>query len=213
MKTRDRIIATALNLFNEVGYGTVTTASLAEHLGMAEGNLWYHFKTKRTLLDAIGERYAVTFEARLGLLPQGDPVEAYARLLAAIMAELRDYRFLYRDQPAYGDHAAVIADHVEDWIRRTYRQFEAHFAALVSAGALDLPAERLHDLAVNTSILLRYGLEHERELGLATASGTGAVRRTLLRHLSLFDHALAPQALAHLRSAIDRIEVDTPLAA
>ena len=68
MKTRDRIIATALRLFNEVGYGAVTTAALAEHLGMAEGNLWYHFKTKRALLDAIGLRYAVAIEARLKLV-------------------------------------------------------------------------------------------------------------------------------------------------
>ncbi len=213
MKTRDRILATALNLFNEVGYGAVTTAALAEHLGMAEGNLWYHFKTKRALLDAIGERFAARFEARLALVTQGDPVESYARLLAAITAELRDYRFLYRDQPAYGDHAAVIAERAEEWIRRTYRQFELHLAALVAAGVLDLPAERLPDLAINASILLRYGLEHERELGVATASGTGAVRRTLLRHLTLFDHALAPSALAHLRRAIDQIEVAPLLAA
>lgn len=213
MKTRDRILATALTLFNETGYGAVTTAALADHLGMAEGNLWYHFKTKRALLDAIGERFAITFEARLTLVPLGDPVEAYARLLAAIMAELRDFRFLYRDQPAYGEHAAVIAEHAAEWIRRTYSQFEAHFAALASAGALHLPVERLPDLAVNASILLRYGLEHERELGAATASGTGAVRRTLLRHLTLFEHALSAPAIARLHAAIEAIEAQTPLAA
>lgn len=213
MKTRDRIIAAALRLFNEAGYGAVTTAALADHLGMAEGNLWYHFKTKRALLDAIGERFAIATEARLALVPQGNPVEAYARLLAAMTAELRDYRFLYRDQPAYGDHAAVIAEHAEEWIRRTYRQFEDHLAALAAAGVLDLPAERLPDLAINASILLRYGLEHERELGAATASGTGAVRRTLLRHLTLFEHALEQTARAQLQAAIDRIEVEAPLAA
>ena len=213
MKTRDRIIATALRLFNEVGYGAVTTAALAEHLGMAEGNLWYHFKTKRALLDAIGLRYAVAIEARLKLVPQGDPVAAYVRLLGAIMGELRDFRFLYRDQPAYGDHTAIIADHAAVWTRETYRQLEAHLAALVSAGLLDLPAARLPDLAINATILLRYGLEHERERGEATASGTGAVRRTLLRHLTLFEHALAPQALAELKAAIEQIEVRTPLAA
>lgn len=213
MKTRDRIVATALGLFNEAGYGAVTTAALAERLGMAEGNLWYHFKTKRALLDAIGERFAASIEARLALVPEGDPVASYIRLLDAVMAEFRDFRFLYRDQPAYGDHAAVIASNVALWTRQTTDQIEAYLAALASAGLLAWPAERLHDLAINATILLRYGLEHERELGAATASGTGAVRRTLLRHLTLFEHALAPAALDQLKAAIDRIEAEAPLAA
>ncbi|NBW76078.1 MAG: TetR/AcrR family transcriptional regulator [Sphingomonadaceae bacterium] len=213
MKTRDRIVATALNLFNEAGYGAVTTALLAERLGMAEGNLWYHFKTKRALLDAIGERFAASITARLALVPTSDPVASYARLLRAMMAEFRDFRFLYRDQPAYGDHAAVIAQNAPHWTRQTFAQIEAHLGALVDAGLLDLPRERLRDLASNATILLRYGLEHQRELGTATASGTGAVHRTLLRHLTLFEHALAPAAAADLKAAIERIEAEAPLAA
>ena len=213
MKTKDRIVATALSLFNEAGYSAVTTAALAERLGISEGNLWYHFKTKRALLDAIGERFAASITARLALVPEGDPVASYARLLRTMMAEFRDFRFLYRDQPAYGDHAAVIAEHAAGWTRQTFTQIEAHLGALVEAGLLGLPRERLADLAINATILLRFGLEHERELGIPTASGTGAVHRTLLRHLTLFEHALAPAALARLMAAIKAIEAEAPLAA
>lgn len=213
MRTRDRIVVTAQGLFNEAGYGAVTTALLAERLGMAEGNLWYHFKTKRALLDAIGERFAASVTARLTLMPEGDPVASYIRMLRAIMVEFRDFRFLYRDQPAYGDHATVIAENAADWTRQTFAQIEAHLAALVRAGLLNLPRERLADLAINATILLRFGLEHEREMGTPTASGTGAVRRTLLRHLTLFEHALAPAAAAELKAAIEAIEAEEPLAA
>ncbi len=213
MKTRDRILATAQGLFNETGYGAVTTALLAERLGIAEGNLWYHFKTKRALLDAIAERFAAAIEARLALVPHGDPVGSYARLLRAMMAEFRDFRFLYRDQPAYGDHADLIARRAGEWIARTYDQIEGHLAALVEAGLLDWPRERLRDLAINATILLRYGLEHERELGAATASGTGAVRRILVRHLTLFEHALDAAAARQLQAEIERIEAEAPLAA
>jgi AcrR family transcriptional regulator len=213
MKTRDRILATAQSLFNEAGYGAVTTALLAERLGIAEGNLWYHFKTKRALLDAIGERFAKAIEGRLALVPQGDPLGDYARLLRAMMAEFRDFRFLYRDQPAYGDHAAIISERAGEWIRRSYVQHEAFLAALVDAGLLAWPRERLRDLAVNATILLRYGLEHERELGAETGSGAGAVRRTLLRNLALFEHALTPAAAQRLKTEIERIEAEAPLAA
>ncbi|MFN5779800.1 MAG: TetR/AcrR family transcriptional regulator [Novosphingobium sp.] len=213
MRTRDRIVVTAPGLFNAAGYGAVTTALLAERLGMAEGNLWYHFKTKRALLDAIGERFAASVTARLTLMPEGDPVVSYIRMLRAIMAEFRDFRFLYRDQPAFGDPATVIAENAADWTRQTFAQIEAHLAALVGAGLLNLPRERLPDLAINATILLRFGLEHEREMGTPTASGTGAVRRTLLRHLILFEHALAPAAAAELKAAIEAIEAEEPLAA
>ena len=77
MKTRDRIVDAARELFNEQGYGAVTTATLAAHLGIAEGNLWYHFKTKRALLDAIGEHFSKAIEARLSLQPGTEPVAAY----------------------------------------------------------------------------------------------------------------------------------------
>lgn len=208
MKTRDRIVETARTLFNEQGYGAVSTAALAAACGMAEGNLWYHFKTRRALLDALSERFASMVEARLALAPGGDPVASYARLLEAVMTEFRDFRFLYRDQPSYGEHGEPIAARAPEWIERTYRQLEQHYAALVGTRLLDWPAERLRDLAINATIVLRYGLDHYRELGEPTGSGTGAVRRTLLRHLTLFEDRLDPAAAARLRRAITAIEAE-----
>ena len=206
MKTRDRIVGTALTLFNARGYGTVSTAALASACDMAEGNLWYHFKTRAALLDAISQRFAAAIEARLALRPGGDPVGAYAALLEAMMAEFRAFRFLYRDQQAYGEEAVIIRDNAPRWLVATFDQIEAHLAALVGAGLLDWPAERLRDLAINATILLRYGLEHHRELGDPIGEGGGAVRRTLLRHLTLFEHRLDGAAADQLHRAIEAIE-------
>ncbi|MFO1254860.1 MAG: helix-turn-helix domain-containing protein [Sphingomonadaceae bacterium] len=212
MKTRDRIVATALALFNEQGYGAVTTAMLAQQCGIAEGNLWYHFKTRSALLDAIGTRFAASIEARLALRPGDDPLADYAALLEAIMAEFREFRFLYRDQRAYGDDAGVVSGNAPRWLEMTFDQVEAYLAALVDAALLDWPRERLRDLAINSAIILRYGLEHYRELGEPIGEGTGAVRRTLLRQLTLFEHRLVPAAAERLHLAIEAIEAE-PLAA
>ena len=212
MKTKDRIAETARVLFNEQGYGVVSTAALAAACGIAEGNLWYHYKTRRALLDAIGERFALVIEARLALRPATDPVGDYAGMVAAVMAEFRDFRFLYRDQYSYGEHAEVVRRNARDWLERTFTQLELHLAALVDAGQLDWPREQLRDLAVNATIVLRYGLEHYREMGEPTGSGTGSVQRTLRRHLTLFEARLAPAAARRLHAAIDRIAA-TALAA
>lgn len=206
MKTRERIVEAARDLFNEQGYGAVTTATLAAHLGIAEGNLWYHFKTKRALLDAISEGFSKAIEARLALRPIDDPVAAYVTLLEAMMAEFRSFRFLYRDQQSYGEHTEVIRKRAPEWIERTYTQMEVHLCALVSARLLDWPKDQLRDLAINASIILRYGLEHYRELGEPTGRGTGVVRKTLLRHLTLFEHGLKPETATRLRDAIGQIE-------
>ena len=211
-KTRDRIAETARALFNEQGYGAVSTAAVAAACGIAEGNLWYHYKTRRALLDTIGERFAVVIEMRLALRPASDPVGDYAAMVAAMMTEFRDFRFLYRDQHSYGEHAEVVGINAPDWTRRTFAQLELYLAALVDAGQLDWPRERLRDLAVNATIILRYGLEHYREMGEATGSGTGSVQRTLRRHLTLFEHRLGAAAALRLHAAIDQIEA-TPLAA
>lgn len=51
-KTKDRILASSLILFNESGFNNVTTASIAKQTGILEGSLWYHFNSKKDILTA-----------------------------------------------------------------------------------------------------------------------------------------------------------------
>ena len=208
MKTRDRIVLEARRLYNQLGYANVSSATLAAHLGIAEGNLWYHFKTKRAILTSISEVFSIAVERRLALVPAqgGDIVADYAELLQAVTQEFRDFRFLYRDQADYGGHDEIIRKGARGWHERTHVQLRLYLNAFAAGGLLDWPEERLADLAINATILLRYGLDYAREMGLPIEQGGGAVRNTLLRHLTLFEHRLQPDAAARLRRSIERIE-------
>ena len=61
-KTRDKLLEASLILFNERGFAAVTTASIAQHAGVLEGTLWYHFRTKKDILTAHIELLQQVFE-------------------------------------------------------------------------------------------------------------------------------------------------------
>jgi len=51
--TRQRILDESLQRFNRNGYSTTTLAEIADAVGIAEGNLWYHFRTKIDLVKVL----------------------------------------------------------------------------------------------------------------------------------------------------------------
>jgi AcrR family transcriptional regulator len=53
MKTKDKILAASLALFNEQGIRAVTTNHIAEEIGISPGNLYYYFKNKEEILRAL----------------------------------------------------------------------------------------------------------------------------------------------------------------
>jgi AcrR family transcriptional regulator len=55
-RTRNRIIETAIELFNEKGTKGVTTNHIAAALGISPGNLYYHFRNKEEIIRAIFAR-------------------------------------------------------------------------------------------------------------------------------------------------------------
>ncbi|MET3668084.1 tetracycline resistance transcriptional repressor TetR [Caulobacter sp. 1776] len=127
---RRRILETALELLNEVGVDALSTRVIAERLGVRQPALYWHFKNKRALLDAMnGEILARAHEARVPREGEAwqDFVRRNARSFRAALLSYRDGARVHAGTEAEpGD-----LDHVE-----------AQAMALVRAGFS--PAQAMH---------------------------------------------------------------------
>ena len=90
LRTRARILETAMRLFAEVGYHPAGNAVIAEASGLTRGAMLYHFASREALLDAvipfIQAARARLFEGAAARTPPGvdrteHAIDSYWRLL------------------------------------------------------------------------------------------------------------------------------------
>ena len=58
MKTKDKIIATAINLFNLHGTKAISPNHIAKEMGISPGNLYYHFRSKNDIIRSISDNFS-----------------------------------------------------------------------------------------------------------------------------------------------------------
>jgi len=96
IKTRDRILKTSLALFNSEGEAQVSTVDIAAVLGISPGNLYYHFKGKEAIIEALFDDFETELRQVLSA-----PIEKPLSLednwifIYIIFEEINDFRFFY----------------------------------------------------------------------------------------------------------------------
>lgn len=98
MKTRDRILDTSLDLFNCEGEAEQSAMDIANALDMSPGNLYYHFKGKEPIIEALFDRFE---EEMLVILGDNRPtvftIEDNWVFTYIVLEEIYDFRFFYRN--------------------------------------------------------------------------------------------------------------------
>ncbi|HUH85165.1 MAG TPA: TetR/AcrR family transcriptional regulator [Stellaceae bacterium] len=172
MRTRDRIAKAALALFNERGEGQVSLAQIAGKLHISEGNLWYHFRTKRDLVAALFLELEERIERNLSreLASDGKQLADFAEFARQSFRDIWEYRFLYRHRCDIEEESA-LALRIADLIERSHRHTERILAAMVARKLLRASAPEITELAVNAWIISRHWLDYLQERhGLARIS-------------------------------------------
>lgn len=97
MKTRDKILHKSLELFNELGEPNVTTLLISDELDISPGNLYYHFKSKTSILTEIFGWYESEMNQLLEAPSTVSDIEDQWFFLHLIFENIAKYRFIYKD--------------------------------------------------------------------------------------------------------------------
>lgn len=84
-ETRARILAVALELFAERGFAATSTREVSERLGFTKAALYYHFRTKEDLLDALVRPVLDEMETLVGSAPAEQTPAARRSLLRGMI--------------------------------------------------------------------------------------------------------------------------------
>lgn len=158
-RTRERILATSLALYNEFGEPGVSTTMLSAELGISPGNLYYHFRSK----DQILEELFVAFERELRALlavpaDRAVTVEDLWLFLHLLFETIWKYRFLYRDLAELLSRNRLLETRFKPVLADKIATARALCTGLAAAGALRGDDVDLDALATNMMVVATYWL-------------------------------------------------------
>ncbi|MCW8092562.1 TetR/AcrR family transcriptional regulator [Alteromonas sp. ASW11-130] len=139
MKTAERILLTALELFNEHGENAVTSVDIALELDISPGNLYYHYKGKEVIIDAL---MALHKKQLLGSLNRSLVEDLHAEDLFyyfyILVEKLSLFRFLYRSPADIVEKYPSIQSPQQQLLKALENQLDAIFKKLQSRAEIML---------------------------------------------------------------------------
>ena len=210
-RTRERILETALRLFNQLGEPHVTTGDIADELNISPGNLYYHFRNKD---DIIGDLYAA-LEAKIAPLTAVPPdrasnVDDLWLLLHLLFERMWEYRFFYRDLDEITSRNRKVAQRFAAFNRRGEATVIELCNGLVRSGAMRATEREIAALAQNVLMVATYWMSWQRISGrLPAAENTDTIADTRLAQAAYQAMALiAPYLQGDARELIEHLGAD-----
>ncbi len=157
IKTRERILQTSLQLFNENGAPHITTNHIADEMNISPGNLYYHFRNK----DEIIYHLFISFEKKISdalQVPQQRDLnmEDMWLYLHLVFESIWEYRFLYRDIENILSRSRKLRLRFRRILERKIKTAVAICEGLVQSGVMLANPEEIQALASNITVVATY---------------------------------------------------------
>lgn len=206
IKTRERILQTSLQLFNEHGAPHITTNHIADEMDISPGNLYYHFRNK----DEIIYNLFMSFEKKISdalQVPQQRALnmEDMWLYLHLVFESIWEYRFLYRDLENIMSRSRKLRLRFKRIVERKIKTAVAICEGLVQTHVMYADSEEIQALAANITVVATYWINFTNIRGEnRTASENGALGHGVYQVMSL----VAPFLREDMRKLFHKLSHD-----
>lgn len=148
--TRQRILDAALARFRAQGYGKTALREIAEDLGITKAALYYHFKAKADLLEALATPIVEGFESLMDAPDDLDPATLVEHGLDGLLRDRRLASWLLRDfsaleHPDIGPRLLAVQERMRMRLAGGTGGAEAAVRAACAMGVIFWPVVTLPD--------------------------------------------------------------------
>lgn len=207
MKTRSataiRILEASRELFNAKGYAATSVTEIATSLGMSQGNLTYHFKTKRDLAMQLEADVLQMMKTRRENRNPGPLAEDYVEHLLFGMELTWNNRFLMRDRMQYA--GAPIGRRPDSELMADFYELTSLLVRIREQNMFTKDtAPDIDVLAKSLWIVSRYWIDYLRELEGLTEISWADQERGIQHHFAILLPSLKTSARREFKAALDR---------
>lgn len=130
--TKEIILNTALVLFNTYGLSKVSLRTIANEMGISQGNLNYHFKKRDTIIEALYFQLVIIIDESMAKNKSEEVnLQVLYNASTTIMKNFFDYRFFLLDFVQIIRENKVVKNHYSKLIGIRQEQFMSLFHALI----------------------------------------------------------------------------------
>ena len=140
-ETQNKILDTAIVLFNSQGTSRVSCNRIAESCDISKGNLHYHFKSKEEIILAIWGRAALEIEEERGEDANTPTIAHLAELTQRQFNLMWRYRFFYRELTILLERDSLLKYRFQQLRMKRVDSIRRFFLALVANNVLILNDE------------------------------------------------------------------------
>mgnify|MGYP003478157509 FL=1 len=198
-QTRQRILDTALSMFNLQGEPNVTTNHIADELEISPGNLYYHFRNKDDIIEQLFAVYEQRMDAALvapsGRLPGLEDVWLQLHL---VFECIWDYRFLYRDLVDILSRNRRLRLRFARILKRAAEGASSGMKGLVQAGVMRASAAEVEATATNILVIATFWMNYASVRG--DKDENEAIRSGIVQVMMLLSPLLRDAERVHLNN-------------
>ena len=203
MKTKEKILDTAIKLFNKQGTKAVSTNHIAAELGISPGNLYYYYKNKEEIIRAIYLRMINFMDNNWTFNQDAAPSSEMERMLMQVFKLQAEYKFFHSEIISLLRNDAKLTQLYNEIRKKRLVEIDSFMRLMVVGGILrdDMEEETFSRLVEHNWFI---GNFWHIQFGLGDVSSyKEEIKKAILLSIDIYKPYLTPKGASEFKSIID----------